>query len=360
MFNLRALLALRERGHDIAVLRVVPWAPPLQARWQRYRSVPAHYDVEGIPVRTLRGLMGPRSYGIGSLALQVRHKVHAATTRFTPDIVHVHGLMPAGVLGLASDRPFVLTAHGSEAYALPFSRPGLMRLARAIVNKAGAIAAVSEYTAGRVRRIGCHDVSIIFNGADKRFRPLDRDAARAELGLPPSHPIILFVGHLEREKGVLDLVEALRGLQDLQPLALFAGSGSLARSIANGRIFGSVDHDTLSLLYAAADVVALPSYREGLPTVICEAMCSGRVVVASRVGGIPEIVRDGETGWLIEAGDVTALRDRLRRALDDTPQRRTMQEAAARFGREHLTWDENARSYEALYERVLTERPRTR
>ncbi len=369
MFNLRALLALRDRGHEVSVLRAVPWAPPMRARWQRYRSVPTHYDVEGVSVRALRGLMGPKSFGIGSLALQLRGAVKEEIEKIAPDIIHVHGLLPAGTLGLASERPFVVTAHGSETYALPLLRDGLARVARDVLRRAVAVAAVSEFTAGYVRMLGRSDVRVIHNGADATlFFPGDRRFARDQLKLPQDRPIVLFVGHLEHEKGATDLALALQRLGGLKPLALFAGTGSRAGEITGllsshaieARLLGATPHDQLAQLYRAADVVALPSYKEGLPTVICEAMCSGRIVIASPVGGIPEIVRDGETGYLVPPGDLSGLARRLRDGLQSVSARERMEEQAALFGCAHLTWSENARRYEELYEGAATETLRMR
>ncbi len=372
MFVLRQLQALSDRGHEIEVLRVVPWAPPVGAKWHRYRSVPDRYQVEGYPVRTLRGLLGPRNWGVGTLGTQLRAAVGSEIARFDPQIAHVHTIVPAGPLLLGQRVPFVLTAHGTDAYDVPWRRAGLEKAARRVLASAASVVGVSEFVATFLRRLGRPDATVVFNGADESlFAPRPRAEARHRLNLPSDRAIIAFAGHLQPHKGPADLVEAATRLRETRPLLVFAGSGEMREQLEarlqqagiSSRFFGAVDHATLSDIYAACDVFALPSYREGLPTVICEAMLAGRSVVATRVGGIPEIVADGETGFVIDSGDVGALADRLRRILGDGALRTRLQDNAQRFAATHLTWRVNAAAYDRIYANVLhagasaTERP---
>ncbi|HET9031234.1 MAG TPA: glycosyltransferase, partial [Candidatus Aquilonibacter sp.] len=323
-----------------------------------YRSVPDRYVVDGVPVRTLRGLMGPASFGIGTLGLQLRAQLASIERSVRPDVVHVHGLLPAGALALATERPLVVTAHGSETYDLPWRRSGLEELARAVVRRADRIAAVSLFVASHLERLGARDVAIVPNGADEDlFRPLDRRASREALGIDTDRPLVLFVGHQERDKGVVELMEALRQLRSLNAGVVFAGKGSLRpwleRELREAGIpawfLGPLDHERLALAYGACTVFTLPSYREGLPTVICEAMNAGRAVVATSVGGIPEQVHDGVTGRLVAPGDAGALAAALRDVLTSDDERVAMERAARESALERFTWRANARAYEALY-----------
>lgn len=305
--------------------------------------------------------MGPDNWGIGTLGLQLRARLAEEVRDFAPDVAHVHGLLPAGLLALGLSLPTVVTAHGSETYALPWRRSGLERLARAVVGRAQRLAAVSSFVGDHLCRLGARDVAIIPNGADDAlFFPRDRPAARRSLGLNATGPVVLFVGHQEREKGMVEFVDALRELAPLGVSALFAGKGSmnewvraqLQQADVEATFLGSIEHDRLALAYGAADVLALPSYREGLPTVICEAMNAGRAVVATRVGGIPEIVEDGCTGLLIPAQDASALAAALREVVTNHALRSSMEAAAYERGRRTLTWNANAAAYEALYRSI--------
>jgi teichuronic acid biosynthesis glycosyltransferase TuaC len=361
IFNWMQLRALRELGHEIRIVRWVPWSPPLGKRWSRYRGIPNEYVHDDFPVRTLRVLIGPRHYGIGIM----RYQSHAAISReiasFAPDIVQVHGLIPAGVMALNSSVPYVLTGHGTETYKAPFVRERLQSLAREIVTHAAACVGVSAFVAERLRNFGASEPRVIFNGADETiFYPRNRAAARAELGLDPLAPTVMYAGHMLEQKGLRELAQAAVALRDLRPQFIFAGEGVLAGELRDTlqaagihALFpGLVKHEMLATMYAAADVVTLPSYAEGLPLVLCEALSCGRAVVATRVGGIPEIVQDGESGYLIEPRDPNALTLRLRDLLSDEIVRKRFEHAALAFAREHLTWKANARAYDALYHQL--------
>ena len=125
-----------------------------------------------------------------------------------------------------------------------------------------------------------------------------------EVGDEDDPPFVLYAGRLSPEKGVLELVEAANGI----PLVI-VGDGPLRERVPGAR--GFVAHDELLKLYGRAAVVAVPSYREGFGVVCAEAMAHGRPVVASAVGGLLDLVADGETGIHVPPGDVAALRDAL-------------------------------------------------
>jgi glycosyltransferase involved in cell wall biosynthesis len=169
----------------------------------------------------------------------------------------------------------------------------------------------------------------------------------AEVGEPEQPASVLYAGRLSPEKGVLELVEAANGI----PLVI-AGDGPLRERVPDA--LGFVSHQDLDRLYTHAAVVACPSYREGFGVVCAEAMAHGRPVVASAVGGLLDLVVDGETGILVPPGDVQALREALRRLIGDPELRRRMGEAGRERVRERFTWkavtDATLAAYEAARE----------
>jgi glycosyltransferase involved in cell wall biosynthesis len=160
---------------------------------------------------------------------------------------------------------------------------------------------------------------------------------------PDEPPTILYAGRLSPEKGVLELVEAADGL----PLVV-AGDGPLRDRVPHA--LGFVPHGDLRRLYSRAALVAVPSYREGFGIVCLEAMAHARPVVASAVGGLLDLVVDGETGILVPPGDVAALRRALRELLADRELRRRMGEAGRERVRQRFSWDAVTDSTVALYE----------
>ena len=233
------------------------------------------------------------------------------------DLVHAHWL-PAGVVAAAAGRPFVLQLWGTDV-ELARRAPWL---ARRVLRRAQLVICASQELAGAARELGARTVRVIPSGVDVP------DA----VGEPDDPPHVLYAGRLSEEKGVLELVEAARGL----PLVI-AGDGPL-RGPGAGRARW-VGHDELLDLYQRAAVVVCPSRREGFGVVCAEAMAHGRPVVAAAVGGLRDLVVDGETGLLVPPGDVPALRAALERLLADPQLRRRLGTAARERAREAFSWD---------------------
>jgi glycosyltransferase involved in cell wall biosynthesis len=165
----------------------------------------------------------------------------------------------------------------------------------------------------RDRRADSDRAIVVHNGTDcQRFSPPDRETrirARQRLGLAESAVVLGGVGRLSQEKGWETLVEAVATLPtSLGFHCVIAGDGPL-RSLLEERIARHALSKRVRLLgfrsdvsevFAALDVVVMPSYREGTPNALCEAMAMGKPVVASRVGGVPDLVEHGRCGLLVE------------------------------------------------------------
>ncbi len=350
-------------GHEPLVVRIVPFAPPIGDKWQAYRSIPADDVVEGIPVRTIRAFFLPRMLASEFLPQQVGRTLARIAARFAPDIVHAHFLIPSGQIAVRLPFPTVVTAHGSDAYDWAWRRPGLRRAASQAILHASRVVAVSDFIRKRVASLASErgDVRVIYNGADDRvFKPADRFEARRKLGIPGERFVIVFVGRPTHAKGAYDLIEAVARLRHIRPMVLIAGpppSADLSATIQRLNVdtveLGLLSHADLAQAIAASDVFCLPSYNEGLPASICEAMVSGRPVIATPVGGIPEIVKEGETGYLVPVGDPRALARRLHDLAADSGQAARLGANALAFGRERLTWRVNALRHERLYRQLL-------
>ncbi|MGB8004849.1 MAG: glycosyltransferase, partial [Gaiellaceae bacterium] len=143
---------------------------------------------------------------------------------------------------------------------------------------------------------------------------------------------VLYAGRLSPEKGVLELVEAADGLN-----LVVAGDGPLRHRVPGAR--GFVPHDALEQLYRRAAVVVCPSRREGFGVACLEAMAHGRPVVATSVGGLRDLVVDGETGFLIPPRDPAALRSALDRLLSDPELRRRLGSAGRERAKVQFGWD---------------------
>jgi teichuronic acid biosynthesis glycosyltransferase TuaC len=364
IFLLRLAEALRGLSHEIEVLRIVPHAPALGRKWGQYNAIPSSDAVSGIPVHTIRALIPPRMIAMEYLPLQLHRRVQQHIARFRADVLHANMLIPCGQVAVRHHLPRIVTAHGGDAYLWPTWRPGLFRAAREAVTGATRITAVSSALAQAVRNIADRTIDVIFNGADERvFYARDRDACRERLGLPQDRPVIAYVGNLFRNKGIFDLIDAIGGMRQLNPVLVLAGEGmhggqaeTSARDAGiDARFTGRLDPEGVAALFGACDVATLPSFNEGLPNVVCEAMLSARAVVATTVGGIPEIIRNGESGLLVPPHQPGQLREALTRVLQDGNFRHGCENNARRFAAANLTWNVSARGYERVFEAALTE-----
>lgn len=278
------------------------------------------------------------------------------------DLVHAHGqdasILAAVLRSLHALRPgrpavpLVLTRHVLEEPGDTRREALRARLSLWAVRRADAVVAVSETVAGRLHDAAGIDrgrVHVIANGvpleAFSGVRPADaRRDLLSELGLEDPVRLVLLPAVLRSGKGHDTVLDALPLLRRACPGArvLFAGGGPLERELReHARRCGEdvlvLGHRSdLPRLLVACDLVVLPSRAEGLPTVLIEAAAAGRPVVASRVGGVPEVVEDGTTGDLVAPGDpaglaaavAALLRDRARADRYGTAARRL---AARRF-----------------------------
>lgn len=232
--------------------------------------------------------------------------------------------------------------------------------------------AVSRDLASRVGelRLG-RRTTVIPNAIEEdRFPSLDRDLCRRQLrsrlSLPEDATVVVAIGRLSREKGqdqLLRTVARLGDQSDSDPFVVCVGDGpererlkALAHGLGLGPRVRFVGYSkNVSVYYVGSDLMILPSRSEGLPNVILEAHLLGCPVVGFEVGGVGEIIKDGETGWLVPAGDLDALARAIGEALGDSHRRQVV----ARNAREALfprfSVDRRAATFVAEYQRLMSQ-----
>ncbi len=221
-------------------------------------------------------------------------------------------------------------------------------------------------------------ITVIPPGVDtSRFYPIPCDEAQAVVGLPLDSCFILFVGRIEPLKGVDTLIRAMAimfqngALNDCpQGLMIIGGDPEASPDQMNAEMtrlkalcselgmndlilfLGKRNQDSLPYYYSAAEVLVMPSHYESFGMVALEAMACGTPVVASQVGGLPFLIQDGITGYVIPAEDPQALANRLMGLLKDPLNRRSMGQQAAAYAQEYA-WDLIAGRIEATYQKLL-------
>jgi glycosyltransferase involved in cell wall biosynthesis len=246
--------------------------------------------------------------------------------------------------------PWVAVALGTDGNLLS-RMPRRRGQIRRMLEGAHRVVTVSEALRGVLLETGASMLNseVLYTGVDpKRFHPLPRDAARRQLGLPADARVVLFIGSMIPTKGIDELAEAMVRLtsEDRSWHLVAIGSGparaSTQATFAAAGISdhlhcpGKVPNDALAGWFAAADLFCLPSHREGVPNVVLEAMACGVPVVATRVGGIPEVV-PGFAGILVEPQAVPELEVALRAGVGREWNRAAIVEHSRRF-----CWDANA------------------
>ena len=250
-----------------------------------------------------------------------------AARRVDADLLHAHWL-PAGWVAERSGKPYIVQVWGTDV-ELARRAPWL---ARRVVRGATLVIAASNDLADRARVLGAREVRVIPSGVE----------LPAEVGAEAEPAEVLYAGRLSPEKGVLELLEAAQGLN-----LVVAGDGPLRERVPFAR--GFVQHDELQQLYARAAIVACPSRREGFGVACLEAMAHGRPVVATRVGGLLDLVVDGETGIVVPPCDPAALRSALERLLADPDLRRKLGSAGRDRARTHFSWERVTDAIVAAY-----------
>ena len=241
---------------------------------------------------------------------------------------------------------------------------------RVVARGADRIIAASESERGTlVEHYGASParIAIVPCGVDtEQFRPLDRAAARRMLGLEADLPVLLFVGRIEPLKGIDVLVRAASQLESGYQLLVVGGDAKDARKkaelqrlshelgvVGNIRFVDAVPHEELPIIYNAADVCIVPSYYESFGLVALEAMACGVPVIASRVGGLKETVRDGQDGFLVPWRCPEPFAERVDLLLTNEPLRASMGEEARRAA-EAYTWSAVAEQIEDVYHDLVS------
>ncbi len=315
------------------------------------------------------GLPGPPRFAAVEIADRPRPSRDLAAVRrlrrllasSRPDVVHAHGLRAGALAALAvggtagrpgsgraggrreGERPALLvTVHNAPPDRGPAAVVYRV-LERLVAHRADAVLCVAGDLETRMRRLGARSVAraVVAAPPGPAGVPAETPAGlRAELGEPAATPVVVAAARLAPQKGLGTLLEAAAGWRDRDPapLLVIAGTGPLQAGLARSaeargvavRFLGQ--SDDVPALLAAADVVVLPSVWEGQPLIVQETLRAGRPLVASRVGGIPDLTGE-DSALLVPPGDPAALSAAVLSVLDDPALARRLSEAALQRSR---------------------------
>jgi len=344
--------------YDIVVIAPLPWRP----RWTGGAQGPSVAPDVGVEVLHPRHLVIPKIFRFTYAALMflsIFPLLRRLKKEGRCDFISAHWVYPDGVASAMAARflriPVFLHAMGCDINE--YTRYYLRRVQIVMAMRAAnGVITKSQALASRVSDLGIEaaKVYVVPNGVNSdRFQPGDKQEARKEVGMPANEFSLLYVGNFNQEKNASLLVRAFAAAMadKKQPVHLYLVGDGPERAMLEKMVndlsisdqvsfLGRQPHHVLQSYYQASDNIALPSLREGCPNVLLEALACGLPVIASNVGGVPEIVT-AENGVLVDSDDLDAWVAALRSAVSNPPIR------VQHF--QWPTWEDNARELERIF-----------
>lgn len=288
--------------------------------------------------------------------------------RFKIDLVHAHYAIPHATSAILAremglEIKVVTTLHGTDV-TLVGREPAFAKTTQHAVRTSDAVTAVSRALAQEARaQLGVErEIEVIYNWVDpERFQP-NRDPAYRARFAQPEEAIVLHVSNFRAVKRPLDALRVFAGILERMPARmLMIGDGPLRQECIEladeleiaGRVQFLESTPSIEKFMSVADLLLVPSEQESFGLVALEAMASGVPVVASRVGGLPELVEEGKTGFLRPMGDIPAMLEASLEILTNRARRRAMGEAARARAIEHFRPEVVLPRYLEVYERTL-------
>ena len=371
IFVKRRIKAMSELA-EVKVVAPVPWVPTFvnHGKYRLYSQIPLKEQEGKLEVFHPRYLITPKIgrslYGL-MYYFSIKKFIHGIKKRYDFDILDIHWVYPDGFAGILLakylKKSVVISARGTDINLYPkyLLRKRLIIYA---LKKADRIISVCEALKKRIVELGIDEskVIVIPNGVDtKLFYHLDNLSVRKKLNLPKDKKIILSIGHLIEGKGLHYLIEAIYKLiinhKAKNILLLIIGEGPYRKRLESKikelnlnsyvRLIGEIANEKLVYWYNTADIFCLASSREGWPNVIFESLACGIPVVATKVGGIPEVIKSDEYGLLVQRQDPKEIAETLEKALRKKWNKDKLIEYA-----QANTWDKVAKKVIEEFEKI--------
>ncbi|HRV91614.1 MAG TPA: glycosyltransferase family 4 protein [Anaerolineae bacterium] len=371
---------LRQLGHQVTVLAPIPWSPRIfnfRPKWRNYYQTPARHHWGDFDSYYPRYLRLPGAWFRAFAGLSYYHRVLAqilALHHTQPyDLIHSHMLLPDGLaaifLGRELGLPTVCTMHGSDALHFPYENSLNRHASNFVLRYTDQMIAVSQAMQLEVEQqlaATRRPIRVVRYGVNSDlFQNKPASSVNQPTCLNELTPYILFVGRDIKRKGLLDLLIAFeRVMKQIDHNLVIIGPTwaeveQLAPALIGNlqdrlKIAGRLPHEEVASYMQACEFFVLPSYLEGLPNVILEAMACGKAVVSTDVAGIPEQVVGNVTGYLVQPGDIPALTEAICDLAQNPDRCREMGQHGQTRVLTEFTWQSNVQTLLSIYKMLLS------
>lgn len=292
-------------------------------------------------------------------------KIFFTAEKIKPDIIHCQTIqmgLPCFLFKKIYKKPYVVWCHGFDVY-FPWKFKKI--ISKIVLNSAGAVVVLTEDMRNELKKNFKKDILVLPNGVDlEKFKGFSKKILRDKLKIPLDKKVILFAGELKKVKGSEYLIEAFKKVSEnnSETRLILVGDGSEREKLENiakkigieERInfIGRVSNQGVLEYMAAADIFVLPSLSEGFPLVVLEAMASGLPIVATKVRGISEILKDNENGFLVSSENSEQLFEKIMVLLENDMLIERMSDYNKNKAEEY-NWENVVRKIEEIYLRVI-------
>ena len=381
IFVHKQVLELIKQGCEVRVIRPVPWVPyPLNLfvkKWQKkFAMVNATTEINGVKVYYPEYFALPKGIMLaysGLIAYRSIKKLLASFYRdFKFDLIHSHVALPSGFAGMKLkedyyDIPLLVTIHGQDLQKTIYKNKACFKAVKKVFQKADIIITVSSKLKNIAEgEIGyASKVKVINNGIDPGEAFEYCEGKKKESFDQKRDTVILSVSNLYQTKGIDLNIKAIGKLipKNKKIKYIIIGDGPeedrlkrLSKNLGlskNVSFLGRLPHGEVMKHMAGADIFSLPSWEEGFGVVYLEAMSLGKPLIACRGEGIADVIRDGETGFLVNPFDVDDLAGKIDLLINDPRLAYLVGDKARRLVLSSYTWEQNAKKTLALYEELL-------
>ena len=370
-------------GCDIKVISPVPFTPFFLAtnkRRKEYRITTNNDIIDGVPIIYPRYLRPPgrifHAPSAFTMYINIISSAYRIIKKFKPELIHAHSATPDGYVGLLLRKtfniPVVVTLHGSDINLYPFQDRFTYLMTKRVLTKARKIIAVSkalkEVAQGKIAPGA--QIEVVYNGVDIHkfaFSPDKRILIRRRLGICSQDIVLIFVGNIMRQKGVFEIWLAFQELfkkyknihlivvGDGPELIRLISKSQEVQSFKRIHFVGRQMHEIIPDWLSAGDIFIFPSWSEGHPSVILEAMSCSLPVVATKVGGIPETVVNEKSGILIDKGDECALVKAIDELIKNEEKRITMGRVGRQLVEQLFSCGKNVERIKEIYREIKNE-----